>query len=390
MRPRVIAVLIAAVAVAGCGSNSSKSATTTAVTSSSSFPAAVSTSVSTSAPSSESTPLDTSSTSAAPTSAAASATVPPTTEAPTTTVPALTGTWQSTDVGSSLFVTVSCAASNFCVAINQSDEAYTYDGSSWSAPTPADAPYNVNTVSCPSPTMCVVTDIQGGYSVFDGSTWSERKDVSNENRSDGLDGVACPTTTFCVASTDSGAAFTFDGRAWSGPTMMDPPAAAIVDAINAGGTEDVPTLHISCSSAQFCMVVDTLGSAIPYVDGGWGPAVQLDTGAGPNQLQALSCSADMFCMATGSGSVYFTFDGATWSAGQTAAQTLFGPVACSSASFCMTTGNYWSVFDGATWTSSSGSDSNGQGPSQAFALTCTPDRFCVSAGAYASVSVYTP
>ena len=392
MRLRLIVEVIAIIAVAGCGSSSSRAATDTAVTTSPSTTAAPTitpSGVPATPPTSLSTPPTvTSPNSAAPTTAQAEVTVPASTEAPTTTVPALTGNWQSSDVGTDLFLTVSCAARNFCVAINQTDNAYIYNGASWSAPTPADSPYNVKTVSCPSATMCVVADIQGGYSLFNGSTWTQRKNISKEHRSDSIDGLACPTTTFCIAVTNSGAAITFDGRAWSPPTMMDPPAAAAIDAINAGGNGDLPVLHLSCSSAQFCMIVDNLGSAIPYANGAWGPPVQLDTAAG--KPEALSCSPDTFCVAAESGSTYFTFDGTTWSAGQTSPQTVFGPLACSSKSFCMTTGNYWSIFDGTTWRSSFGHDSNGQGPSQTFALSCTPDKFCVSAGAYASISLYTP
>jgi hypothetical protein len=113
---------------------------------------------------------------------------------------------------------VSCVSVSFCVAVGapspsanpsskegQSGHAFSYDGSSWSAPTllglrSPDA--SLNTISCTSKTFCVTAG-SGLVSLFDGKSWSEPTQVTDPNQM-GFAAVSCVSASFCVGITANG------------------------------------------------------------------------------------------------------------------------------------------------------------------------------------------
>jgi hypothetical protein len=56
--------------------------------------------------------------------------------------------------------------------------------------------------------------------------------------------VSCPTATFCLAVDASYNAFTFNGSAWTGPTVVDPAAAA------SAAQAQVAYVSVSCATPQ--------------------------------------------------------------------------------------------------------------------------------------------
>ena len=113
---------------------------------------------------------------------------------------------------------VSCVSVSFCVAVGapspstnpsskegQSGHAFSYDGSSWSAPTLLglrSLAASLNTVSCTSKTFCVTAG-SGLVSIFDGKSWSEPTQVTDPSQM-GFAAVSCVSASFCVGITANG------------------------------------------------------------------------------------------------------------------------------------------------------------------------------------------
>ena len=119
---------------------------------------------------------------------------------------------------------VSCTSSSFCVAVNPTGVAYTYDGTSWSSGTVMDRGataagdgVGVTAVSCAART-CVAVDDSGKVARYDGTSWSAPRLVDPTL---GLATVSCATPTFCVALNDIGEALLYNGSTWSAPRTVD-------------------------------------------------------------------------------------------------------------------------------------------------------------------------
>jgi hypothetical protein len=133
---------------------------------------------------------------------------------------------------------VSCPTGGVgCVAIDSSGDSYLSHNGRWiSGPTVANRAI-LWSVSCVSMSFCVAIDLQGQAFTFNGTKWSAPHKVSLF----GLDHVSCGATYFCVASDLSGGAYVYDGINW-------------VSTIN---TNVSSALHsISCASAAGCVGID--------------------------------------------------------------------------------------------------------------------------------------
>ena len=229
------------------------------------------------------------------------------------------------DVGR--LVALSCPSASFCVAVNDSGKALTFDGTSWSAPFTIDANEPLTGVSCPSSSFCAAVDGFGDVVTFDGSAWSAPTNVASS-----LTAVSCSSASFCVAvDAYSGEAVTFDGTSWSDPTAVDP-----------GGW-----ISVSCVSDTFCLAVNYLGTSVTFDGSAWSTPVATDA-----NLSDVSCPSASFCAAVNSdtGDVV-TFDGTAWSAPTNIDSTGLLSVSCPSASFCAAVdydGNAV-TFDGSAW-----------------------------------------
>jgi hypothetical protein len=71
----------------------------------------------------------------------------------------------------------------------------------WSAPLNVDASNELTSVSCASPEVCMAVDETGNVLTYNGSSWSPSTNISEA----GFLSVSCPTTTFCITVDEVGA-----------------------------------------------------------------------------------------------------------------------------------------------------------------------------------------
>jgi len=135
---------------------------------------------------------------------------------------------------------VSCTSASFCMAVSFVGEFHTFDGNSWSGPSPVyESPLELESVSCPTSTFCVTVGTSGDAEIFDGSTWGPPSLVDpgfGDERTVGP--IACPTTSFCMLVDGGGQAIEYNAGTWSAPLRPE----GVV-----GG------LGITCVSAFFCV-----------------------------------------------------------------------------------------------------------------------------------------
>lgn len=149
---------------------------------------------------------------------------------------------------------ISCPSASFCVAAGQagSIEISTNGGTTWSTPTQV-GPSNLQSVSCPSSAFCVAVDAAGNAYTFNGSAWSAANPIDTVNgqiSGGALDSVSCPSTTFCAAIDGRENALTFNGGTWTAPASLEP------------GTVSRP--GVSCPSSSICVAVDGAGNSFTY------------------------------------------------------------------------------------------------------------------------------
>ena len=207
------------------------------------------------------------------------------------------GAWTATQVDSNsanLLNSVSCASPTFCMALDDSGDAYVFDGAAWGPPLAidvADMPANLGgALSCPSAGFCMAVVDSGKAIIYVNGSWSPPVVVSSRGVGPSLylGAVSCTSASFCVAmggySGSNTSAFTYDGSTWSGPTSMD----------------QAPTTGpglVSCATPTFCKAIDQEVGIVTYSGSSWlGPAtLGLDYADGDG-LSSLSCPAADFCM----------------------------------------------------------------------------------------------
>jgi len=149
---------------------------------------------------------------------------------------------------------ISCPSASFCVAAGQAGdiEISTNGGTTWS--TPATVGLNtLQSVSCPSSAFCVAVGTAGNAYTFNGSAWSAANPIDTANgQIDGgsLDSVSCPSSSFCAAIDGRESVLTFDGSTWTAPASLEP------------GTVSRP--GVSCPSPAICVAVDGAGNSFGY------------------------------------------------------------------------------------------------------------------------------
>jgi hypothetical protein len=117
-------------------------------------------------------------------------------------------------------------------------------------------------VSCSSPSFCAALDNGANAFTFNGSTWSAlvNADPNGLSMGEGVVSwpvVSCPTTAFCAAVDGGGGnVVTFDGGSWTAPVTIDAKAANSVS-----GPVLVFLMSVSCHSARFCVAGDSIGDA---------------------------------------------------------------------------------------------------------------------------------
>lgn len=285
---------------------------------------------------------------------------------------------------------VGCLAANQCIAVDQNGSTWTFDGTSWSGPTPSYFPNSiagingrVGSLHCFS-SVCVAA---AGDSVvyYNGSNW----DRLAKSGGYAFSGVAC-TLNYCLA-------YGVDGSATD--TVITPNSTMAVDQLpTVDGAES-----ISCTADTWCRVS---AAGIQTTSSSGGVWSQQRFPLQPNPLTAsyepgghgdLSCISSTFCMSVGeittygSGSpsqqmAYSTYDGTAWTTPTTIptqGDDALHAVSCVSPTFCMASdGTKVSIWNGSSW-----------GPFQEInngsalgvnAISCVDTTFCVAAGGVSS------
>ncbi len=136
----------------------------------------------------------------------------------------------------------------------------TFNGASWSKPSAIAPGGYLQAVSCASARFCVALDRKGDAHTFNGRSWSAPVKAVPDGLSMGEGGVSwpmvsCPASNFCAAVDGTGGNMvTFDGGSWTAPVNIDPKAAHSV-----GEPVLIFLMSVSCLSAAFCVVGDSLG-----------------------------------------------------------------------------------------------------------------------------------
>ena len=317
---------------------------------------------------------------------------------------------------------ISCASSSFCVAEGfhgfSGAEAIVYSGGTWSAASSAGGGV---AVSCTSLTFCVAVDASGGASSYNGTTWHATTGLAY-----GFGSVSCASTTFCVASgvansvlvgggghtvSDNGAAYVYNGSTWSSPVAVDPSGggagsvscptttfcAEVAPGMDASALVNGSwvfssyvdnfnvslTPAVSCVSPTYCVAVNNAGDALTWNGTTWSAPTSVDGGGG---LAAVSCVSTTFCVAVSSSGDYVAFNGSGWSLPQTIDPSGNGLVAvsCAATTFCQAL-DYSGrslTYNGSGWSSPTPASAGGYG-----GLSCPTTTFCVAV-ASGSVSTY--
>src|SRR5580700_7991281 len=94
---------------------------------------------------------------------------------------------------------VSCPTTTFCVAIDAGGNEYTYNGSTWTAPTTIDSAGQPQAISCTVTHFCLLGDLSGNVATFNGATWSGTSNVDPVTTAGtGLTGASCADAADCV------------------------------------------------------------------------------------------------------------------------------------------------------------------------------------------------
>jgi hypothetical protein len=299
--------------------------------------------------------------------------------------------------------------------------------------TPAGAATSIggqlNAVSCASASFCmgVGTSVGGTTTLtesWNGSVWSVIPSPNQSSSANDLAGVSCLSSLDCVAVgtyTDSagdpqGFALIWNGSSWS-----------VVSTSAALGGDISSLSSVSCTQATsvFCVAVGFVGPTGTPTSGApdqplveswngssWSVMSTPEPAFGDGQLQSVSCSGAVNCMAVGQtvecapiiegGTTHIvcfssqmlveSWDGTNWSIQTTpnenATSSLFG-ISCASSMSCVGIGGSSTGVVVDSWNGTSWTVTNGPAPSAGSELdgvSCTSPTNCMTAGESASPS----
>jgi hypothetical protein len=293
---------------------------------------------------------------------------------------------------------VSCPSTSFCMAVDTSGYAFTYNGSAWSAPVNIFSD-ELFSVSCPSASFCVAVG-HGKALTYNGTSWSAPVTIDTSGGEGDFESVSCLSSSFCAAvgrfygasGNSYGDTATYNGTSWS--------------AVHISGT--VNLYSVSCSSTSFCAAVgDTenyAGNAYTYNGKSWSAPANIMNNGPLQYLDSVSCPSTSFCMAVDSSGTASTYNGSSWSAPVKTGDgyTYLYSVSCVSASFCIAVGetypepypSYQAValtYDGSSWSAPVDIESR----ETYMAVSCATPSFCMvvanaNAIAYGNGSGYAP
>lgn len=235
-----------------------------------------------------------------------------------------------------VLTSVSCTASEFCMAVTESGYSFTYSQGTWSTGAPiARGGAGFSDVSCGSPGSCFAINGPSVYAYSDG-VWSSGQVLGGSN-TEQLTSISCASATRCVAVGDptngagapvGGNAFVLTDGSWvearfwpleTGYQMnsVSCPTASFCKATDSQGQVQTMSgsswttgnlaadvVSISCPTTGYCVGIDLSGDVHTFVDGNWLPHLPVS----PNvdvYLNDVSCAAARLCVVVGTTGVAY-------------------------------------------------------------------------------------
>jgi hypothetical protein len=314
---------------------------------------------------------------------------------------------------------MSCVSTTRCTAVgyyNNSDAvpaplAQVWNGHSWrlqdAAIPPASSSFtpNFTGVSCLSARFCLAvgsTDTEalngatGFAETWNGTAWT-LVPIAQPSGSIGsrLYAVSCVTTGFCEAvgvyrtSEDT---YSLAER-WNGSSWQ------VQSSPNQSGQSTETWLDgVSCVSVKFCQATDSMGPLIAQWNG---TAWTATTAPGDPELSSVSCTATIFCQATGTseaGLIGERWNGTSWQVvtiAKSASGLRLSSVSCPLSSFCEATGyeqdgnpngsyaGFAATWNGTTWqTQAVPPTGAGDTATNLAAVSCVSARYCEAGGSF--------
>lgn len=265
----------------------------------------------------------------------------------------------------------SCASASFCAAVDNENDAMTYDGNSWSGQVNITGTTGIGptSVSCPSSSFCVAGDTNGRVITYDGSSWSSPNYVGKDHYA--IIAVSCSSSAFCVALDQRSYAIVYNGSSWSSPVHVLPSYGE----------------SIACPSSAFCVAGDSAGSVAYYNGSSWNASIKID---GSAQIRSLSCASPSSCMAVTEEGDALVYNGGLWSTPVSISSGWLYSAACvpsMSRLSCAAAGINGNVYmyDGSVWSNFAGVDSHGD----IVSVSCPSNVFCMTVDRDGYYSVYT-
>lgn len=245
---------------------------------------------------------------------------------------------------------IACAQSGLCV-LSGGSVLRQFDGTKWSdATSVAAGPYAASACTA---TTCTTRTAAGAFVRWDGSTWSSP--LAALPTWDGAESLSCPSALFCIAGDDEGQMRTWTTSGWQ-----------IID-----GTADGSHASLGCLSAQLCF-----SSAGYRWDGhGWSSSGQP---VGTTN-SAMWCTSGIRCVVYDPAAQrLYANSGLGWTGmGSALTAMAVGEVSCTSANWCMATGNsgQWATWNGRGWSSVA---QGALGNVGIYGLSCSSQNWCVA------------
>jgi hypothetical protein len=224
---------------------------------------------------------------------------------------------------------LSCANATSCMLVDWQSYAV-YNGQSWTGPvsTVKTLPGTVfKSVACTSSAFCMATTVDGVSLQWNGSAWSLGPRFGTAGQGGYTDPVNCAAVNLCWA----GIGPQWNGTSWA-PIESGSPANTNAFA------------HMSCTSTAFCMYVDALGSMSEYTTANGWTSISSPWPAGTDTIfPDVACQSSTSCLSvsqtldTGQATLVSTFNGSTWTTPVTLhSGTANNPlIACPTTLLCM-------------------------------------------------------
>jgi hypothetical protein len=238
----------------------------------------------------------------------------------------------------------------------------------WQAPHHLSQPVRMleRSISCPRATWCMAVDSLGHGQQFNGRRW--RVPAAASHHYGFLNDVSCPTSQFCMA-VGPYAYVVHRPAGWSRPRPLPVVGGAV-----------------SCSSATFCLVVDTTGHSARWNGHRWG---DLKVVAAHHNLEQVSCAGPRMCLASGDTGRSYRYDGHRWRSAGNPFSILKRPqdgvaLSCVSTRWCLGSSvsyvgqHWWAVYDGRHWQRAH----RLVGKGLTTAASCASRHFCVVASGH--------